>query len=142
MKALHVVLFSSLFCFAGLNTASAQAFKYTPKNPAFGGSSFNYSWLLSAAQAQDTYKDPNASSFDFNFDEDPLESFSDNLNRQLLSRISQDIFARQFGDAGLTEGTFKLGDFQVEIVEAGDGLSITLLDILKGGETQVFVPFF
>ena len=36
--------------------AQAQAFVYTPRNPAFGGNTFNYQWMLSGAAAQDTYK--------------------------------------------------------------------------------------
>ncbi len=134
-----------LACFLTLATwgLHAQTLVYKPKNPAFGGNTFNYNWLLSGAQAQDTYKDPNAEDpfAAFNFG-DPLTDFTENLNRQLLSRISQELFTSQFGDAGLTEGTYTLGGFQVEIKNTTEGVAITILDTTTGGQTQVVVPFF
>jgi len=123
-------------------SSHAQAFKYTPKNPSFGGNTFNYAWLLSSAQAQDTFKDPNASSFDFGFNNSPLDDFNQNLNRQLLGRLSQEVFKNQFGDSGLKEGSFELGGFQVDVTPTAEGIAIKIVDIKNGGETQVVVPFF
>ncbi len=123
-------------------SCQGQAFKYTPKNPSFGGNTFNYSWLLSSAQSQDTFKDPNATSFDFGFNNSPLDDFNQNLNRQLLGRLSQEVFQNQFGSSGLKEGTFELGGFQVEVKPTAEGLAIKIIDIKNGGETQVVVPFF
>ena len=48
---LCLLLLGGLLPFRG----AAQDFVYEPKNPAFGGgNTFNYSWLLSAATAQNT----------------------------------------------------------------------------------------
>ena len=36
----------------------SQDLVYKPKNPAFGGDTFNYQWMLSSAESQNFYKDP------------------------------------------------------------------------------------
>ena len=36
---------------------NAQDLVYKPKNPAFGGDTFNYQWLLSSAESQNKLKD-------------------------------------------------------------------------------------
>ena len=51
-------ILTGLFLLLVVFQVKAQDFVYTPKNPAFGGNTFNYQWLLSSAQAQDTYKSP------------------------------------------------------------------------------------
>ncbi len=146
MKTL-VILASLLLLPAGLNQLRAQGLVYRPNNPAFGGNTFNYQWMLSSAQAQDTHKDPtakNASSSAFSglgsSSGSSLQSFSDNLQRQLLSRLSQNILNKQFGDAGLKEGTFSYGDMQVVITNAAEGVIIRITDG-KGGESSITVPY-
>ncbi len=37
----------------------SQQLVYKPRNPNFGGDTFNYQWLLSSAEAQNTFEDPN-----------------------------------------------------------------------------------
>ena len=59
MKTLFTLGFLLLAPVA-LNQLRAQGLTYRPNNPAFGGNTFNYQWLLSSAQAQDTHKDPTA----------------------------------------------------------------------------------
>ena len=36
----------------------SQQLVYKPKNPNFGGDTFNYQWLLSSAESQNTFEDP------------------------------------------------------------------------------------
>lgn len=146
MKTLFIIA-SRLLLTAGLNQLRAQSLVYRPNNPAFGGNTFNYQWMLSSAQAQDTHKDPtakNASSSAFNglggSSSSSLQSFSDNLQRQLLSRLSQNILNKQFGDDGLKEGTFSYGDMQVVITKAAEGIVIRISDG-KGGESAITVPY-
>ncbi|MCY7358967.1 MAG: curli assembly protein CsgF [Rudanella sp.] len=144
MKTL-VIIASLLLLPAGLNQLRAQGLVYRPNNPAFGGNTFNYQWMLSSAQAQDTHKDPtakNASSSAFNGlgSSSSLQSFSDNLQRQLLSRLSQNILNKQFGEDGLKEGTFSYGDMQVVITNAAEGVIIRITDG-KGGESSITVPY-
>ena len=145
MKKL-IIIGSLLLLPAGMSQLRAQALTYRPNNPAFGGNTFNYQWLLSSAQAQDTYKDPTAkttspagglSGFS---NGSSLQSFSDNLQRQLLSRLSQNILSKQFGEDGLKEGTFTFGDMQVVISNAAEGVVIRITDG-KGGESTLTVPY-
>ena len=120
--------------------AQAQAFVYTPKNPAFGGNTFNYQWMLSGAAAQDTYKDPAAVARE-NAPRDPVADFQSGLQRQLLSRLSRQLLDNQFGEDQLEPGTFQFGDLTVEITEGSDGLTIRIVDG-QGGESTVTVPYF
>ena len=99
--------------------SKAQDFVYTPKNPAFGGNPYNYSWLMSSAQAQDTYKAPTDGTDPYSrYASDPAQDFAESLNRQILSRLSREIVTRQFGEDALEEGTYVLGDYQIDIGNA------------------------
>ncbi|GAB5472219.1 MAG: curli assembly protein CsgF [Maribacter sp.] len=112
-----------------------QQLVYTPVNPAFGGNTFNYQWLLSSAQAQNSFTDPNSS----DEDQTELERFQENLNNQLLSSLSRNVFSSQLGDE-LKEGSFNVGDLALEIFETGEGLVINILDTATGEQTQIIVP--
>ncbi len=114
-----------------------QDLVYTPKNPAFGGDTFNYQWLLSAAEAQNKLTDDKDASRDQRSD---VERFTENLNNQLLNRISRTLFNEQFGENGLTEGTFNFGTLFVEIFPSGEGLVINILDTSTGDQSQVIIP--
>lgn len=122
--------------------STAQSFVYTPKNPAFGGNTFNYQWMLSSAQAQDTYKAPETSSDRYGYYSDPAKDFAESLNRQILSRLSREIITRQFGEDSLEEGTYILGDYQIDIGNGTDGVSVTIVDVTTGSTTTVSVPNF
>jgi curli production assembly/transport component CsgF len=123
---------------------SAQDFTYEPKNPAFGGNYLNYSWLLNSANAQNGLTDPNAdaSSRFSSRNRSSLDSFTESLNRQLLSQISRQLITTQFGEFGLEEGTYNLGDFQVNVTPGADGLNVSIIDFANGGQTQITVPYF
>lgn len=140
MKALSKLTFFLLFSFLSMQ-AIGQDFVYTPKNPAFGGDTFNYNWLLSSAQVQDLTEDPDA--FDFrSTSENGAESFANSLNNLLLNQISREIITTQFGEDGFSDGTYELGDFQIDVATTLDGLTITVFDLAQGGETQITIPFF
>lgn len=115
----------------------SQQLVYKPINPAFGGDTFNYNWLLSSAQSQNGFTDPNQQIDD---DATTLESFTDNLNRQLLNRISTELFRQQFGNDELQPGTFTFGSLEVEITDGITGLIINILDTTTGEQTQIIVP--
>ncbi len=127
-----VVLVFSMYSFS-----FGQDLVYRPTNPAFGGDTFNYQWLLSAAEAQNTFTDASDSSRDQRSD---LERFTENLNSQLLNQISRTLFNEQFGEEGLTEGTFSFGTLFVEIFPSGEGLVINILDTSTGDQSQVIIP--
>lgn len=119
------------------SSASAQQFVYTPKNPAFGGSPLNYSWMLSSAQAQNDLGEDTSSAFN----RDPLADFETSLQRQILNQLSRELIFNRFGDLDLSQpGTFNLGDFQIEIVPGLDGVSVKVFNLLTGDETVVTVP--
>ena len=119
-----------------------QDFTYTPKNPAFGGNPYNYSWLLSSAQAQNDIKEPTTTSASSAYSTDPLKNFAESLNQQILSQLSRQIVSRQFGENALAAGTYVLGDYQIEVGDQTNGLSITILDNKTGSTTTVSVPYF
>ena len=115
-----------------------------PVNPSFGGNTFNYQWMLSSAQAQDRTKDPIRS-------DAPQPTAPQRPRRSTISRVACKVScsaaspaicsSKQFGEQELKEGVYKLGDFQVEIRNAADGVLIRIVDG-KGGETTITVPFF
>ncbi len=116
--------------------AKAQDLVYKPKNPAFGGDTFNYQWLLSSAEGQNLFKEP-ASAIDERSD---IEKFTENLNSQLLSQVSRSLFTQQFGENGITEGTYVFGSLSINVYQSSGGLTINILDTETGEETQVIIP--
>ena len=131
-----------VICFGMLgvlpNTVMAQDLVYKPINPAFGGETFNYNWLLSSAQVQDLTEPErgstgNTTSIDF---------FTESLNRQLLSQLSRELVVNQFGEDGLEEGLYTIGDFQIDIATTLEGLNISIIDVVTGEQTQIVIPFF
>ena len=119
----------------------AQDFVYQPTNPAFGGNYLNYSWLLSSAQAQNGFSEEQE---DFNdrFDRDPLADFEQTLNRQILSQITRQITQEQFGEEGLQEGQYEIGNYQIDVSPGAEAIQIVILDITTGSQTTVSVPYF
>ena len=133
----HALLASVLLLLGG--SAAGQDFVYRANNPAFGGETFNYNWLLSSAQAQDTTEDPDAVA---RRGENPLDDFAAGLNRQLLNQLSRQLVTSQFGEQGLEEGLYSFGDFQVDIANGIEGLVVTITDVGLGEQTQVIIPYF
>lgn len=115
----------------------AQEMVYKPQNPAFGGDTFNYQWLLSSAEAQNSYKEDSAFSFDEKSD---IDTFTESLNRQLLNKITSDLFREQFGSGDLAEGTYMFGSLVLEISPTDGGLLINILDTQTGDQTQIIIP--
>ncbi|MBT0608275.1 curli production assembly/transport component CsgF [Aequorivita echinoideorum] len=113
-----------------------QQLVYKAINPAFGGETFNHQWLLNAANAQNSFKDPDAAS---NNNRSTIDQFAESLNRQLLSQISRSLLGSQL-EGGLEPGTFNFGSLSLEVFESGDGLVINILDTSTGEETQIIVP--
>lgn len=129
-----ILLVMSIFCY---NNLTAQDFVYTPKNPAFGGDTFNYNWLLSSAQAQNLLEDPETNS-----EQSALETFRSTLERQLLSNISRELSGAQFGESTLEDGLYQIGDFSLDVLSTIDGLTITITDGSIGEQTQIIIPYF
>jgi len=99
--------------------AWATELVYTPVNPSFGGNPTNASGLLSVAQAQNHTRAPVAS---------PLQTFNDNLQRSILSRLSSEALSSLFGkDATLSPGTYQLAGYTITVtgVKGGDLTIVT-----------------
>lgn len=142
MKKVLLLLLVAGYC----SQVQAQALLYRPMNPAFGGNTFNYQWLQSSAQAQDKTKDPTQNSLSSSrstglTSTNSLDSFTESLSRQLLSRLTNQLLNSQFGEETLKEGTYQYGDLRVDITNASDGINIRIVDG-KGGETTLTVPYF
>lgn len=139
MRILFNTLIIVFFFVAG--KTYAQDFIYTPKNPAFGGNPYNFSWLMSSAQAQNDITKDTEDAYS-RYSSDPLESFTESLNRQILSQLSRQIVTKQFGEDALQAGTYTLGNYQIEIGDQANGINITIVDAATGSQTTVEVPYF
>ncbi len=122
-------------CFVGPMTA--QQLVYRPVNPSFGGDTFNYQWLLSSANAQNSIEDPNEVAQP---SAGSLEQFNESLNRQLLGQLSRSAFADQFGSGDIEPGTFTFGTLELEVIETLDGLVVNILDTNTAEQTQIIIP--
>ncbi len=136
MKQIQFYIFFLLLVSSFFKIA-AQQLSYEPKNPAFGGDTFNYQWLLNSANAQNSISDPNETQRE---ERTELERFTESLNRQLIGQVSRSLLSNQIGDEGLRPGKFSFGDFEVEVFDSDEGLVVEILDINTGEQTQVIVP--
>jgi len=125
-------------------SASAQALKYTPINPHFGGSSFNGAELLASAQAQRQYNAAPVASTS------ALQGFAANLDARISAGLSQYISNQLFSTSNTDSGTgtVMVGTLQVGYTrnDVTKTVSVTMTDT-KTGETQnvsyplgIFVP--
>lgn len=118
-------------------TGLAQRFVYTPVNPAFGGNTFNYSWLQASASAQNTTVDPatvQSSAVD------PLNQFANNINQQVLSQLTNRLITSQFGQGAIKPGSYTVGSYQVTVVPGGSGVVVTVTDTGTGNRTTITIP--
>jgi curli production assembly/transport component CsgF len=133
-----IVLFFLLF---GLSTTVfSQELVYVPKNPAFGGSPANYSWLKNSADTQNLFEEEFGTD---RFSRDPLEDFQNSLQRQILSQLTRDLVLQQFGEEGnIDESRFEFGEFTIEVIPGANGVEIRIFNILTGDETSITIPNF
>ncbi|WP_275315155.1 curli assembly protein CsgF [Tenacibaculum bernardetii] len=116
----------------------SQALTYKPINPFFGGNNpFGYQQILASANAQNDFQEEGQDPFQQPSD---LENFTNSLNRQLLNSLSQDLFQEQFGDQGLTVGTYVFGSLVVDVTPTNGGLSVNILNTQTGEQTQITIP--
>lgn len=139
-----LILLSFFFLGFGFHQMlQAQDLVYRPVNPAFGGDTFNYQWLLNSANAQDLSEDPRTDESLSPFsNRNNLDDFTENLNRQVLSQLSRQLVTSQFGEDGLQEGSYSIGSFDIQVENVSEGISIIINDAATGGQTQVIIPFF
>lgn len=131
------ILLSVTFLLLGLAFYDAQQMVYKPINPAFGGDTFNYQWLMTSATSQNQFDDKDTNLGKLN---SSLDSFSDSLNRQLLSQLSQKLFGSQFGEGEIKPGTYVFGSMYLEITQTSNGLLISILNTTTGEQSEIVVP--
>ncbi|MCZ2085540.1 MULTISPECIES: curli production assembly/transport component CsgF [unclassified Kaistella] len=125
-----------LYLILGMSFIGAQQFVYKPINPAFGGDTFNYQWLLSSAASQNQFKG-DTSLYD---SLSSLDSFTESLNRQLLSQLSQKLFGDQFGDGNLKPGNYTFGSMYVQVTQSDKGLIVRILNTSTGEQSEIIIP--
>jgi|TARA_B110000881_G_scaffold207682_1_gene212127 curli production assembly/transport component CsgF len=109
-----------------------QQLVYTPINPAFGGSEFNYAWMLSSAESQNKFEDDGGAlgglgDFDFDF-----------LNDGSL--FDADLGGQNLNGLPTTQGTSSNGNLEYEVIEGLDGLIINILNAATGEQSQIIIP--
>lgn len=119
-------------------TGFSQQLVYRPINPAFGGDTFNYQWLLSSAQAQNSLEEGGRSTLSTN----PLNDFETNLNRQILNQLSREVIDEIFGEGSLQDGTFEFGSLQINIASETEGVNIDIVNSRDGSRTNILVPYY
>ena len=129
-------LFFFTLVLLGLQSVNAQDLVYKPKNPAFGGDTFNYQWMASSAESQNKFIDKSI----VRVEQTELERFTASLNSLLLSQISSSLFKQQFGNDGIKIGSYTFGSLSVEVYPSSGGLTVDILDTKTGGQTQVIIP--
>lgn len=118
--------------------AYSQELVYHPINPSFsGGNPFNAAWLMSNATTQNSFSETS----DYNgYNNDPFADFENNLKRQILSQLSNQISKDIFGDDILTQGKYEFGNFIIEIIPGLDGLNVQIFDNSTGNTTTFVIP--
>lgn len=119
--------------------ALGQDFVYQPKNPAFGGSPYNYSWMMNSANKQNQFKD-SGSGFSRR---DPLQNFEESLQRQVLSQLTRQIIGDRFGEGNINldeKSSYEFGEFNIQVNPGPDGVSVNINNILTGESTSVTIP--
>ncbi|WP_347219081.1 curli production assembly/transport component CsgF [Chryseobacterium sp.] len=128
-----------LIFIAGIFQGKSQQLVYKPINPAFGGDTFNYQWLLSSANAQNQFDEKN--DYSNLLDRmNSLDSFTQSLNRQILSELSRKLFEDQFGDGDIQPGNYLFGSLYLQITNTNQGLLINILDTGTGDQSEIVIP--
>lgn len=134
MKIFYILLFFT----TGFFLVKSQQLVHKPMNPAFGGDTFNYQWLLSSANAQNQFDDKDSNGALRN--SNSLSNFSQSLNRQVLSQLSSKLFNDKFGGEGLEAGNYIFGSLYVQISQTSQGMMISILDTETGEQSEVVIP--
>ncbi|BAP30276.1 curli production assembly/transport component CsgF [Chryseobacterium sp. StRB126] len=135
MKTIVIIL----IFIAGIFQGKSQQLVYKPINPAFGGDTFNYQWLLSSANAQNPF-DEKKDYTNLLDRMNSLDSFTQSLNRQILSELSRKLFEDQFGSGNIQPGNYLFGSLYLQITNTNQGLLINILDTGTGDQSEIVIP--
>jgi curli production assembly/transport component CsgF len=117
--------------------ALAQDITYQPVDPSFGGNPFNSAHLLGIANAQNTYKDPKATT-----SSSQADIFARQLQSRLLSALSSQITDAIFGDNPQQHGTISFGGQTITFDRGLDDVTLTITNDGSGEVTTIVVPTF
>ncbi|MBO2680723.1 curli production assembly protein CsgF [Shewanella algae] len=121
-----LIVAGALLAFSG----QATELVYTPINPSFGGNPLNGSFLLSKAQAQN---DNQAASNEKDF----VTRFKESLERNIINSITRGV-----ADGEITDGVYDTGDYRVEVASTGNGVMLTITNLLSGEVTVIEMPIY
>ncbi|GGI82828.1 curli assembly protein CsgF [Shewanella gelidii] len=127
MKNKLYMLFASILIVASSN---ATELIYTPVNPSFGGSPLNGTFLLNKANAQN---DHTSATSEKSF----VTRFKESLERNIMNTITRGVAT---GD--ISDGVYDTGDFRIEVATVGDGVVITITNLLTGEITVIEMPVY
>lgn len=117
--------------------AAAQDITYQPIDPTFGGNPFNSAHLLGIANAQNDYKDPNATT-----NSSQADIFARQLQSRLLSALSSQIVNAIFGENPQESGTISFGGQTINFVRSLTEVTLTITDDDTGEVTTIVIPTF
>ena len=139
MKMKTKVLFATLVMVALLFSfnASASYLVWTPIFPSFGGSPFNGPWLINQAEAQKPEKVQK-----YWWQRDPIETFEQDLTRQMLSRLARKIIDNAFGEEAMEPGHYEIGNYVIDVTTDAAGISVNIVDPVTGNSTTVTIPYY
>ncbi len=142
LKRFLLFTFAMLLFISLMNiTIYSQQLVYTPINSSFGGYYFNSQWMLSEAQAQNGFTAPQSQSAYSPYG-NTLQSFTQSLQSQILGQLSQQITKNIFGESGLKEGQYQIGNYSISVTPGTNGVVITIFDSSTGGQSTIEVPYF
>ncbi len=119
-------------CLSG--AAHAGELVYRPISPSFGGNPFISSNQLAVANIENRFVEEPQS-----FQSDPLDDFTDSIQRRILSELSRDITDAIFGDNAEESGVFEIEGTIISFETVGDEINIAITDD-TGASTSITVP--
>ncbi|AYV15109.1 curli assembly protein CsgF [Shewanella algae] len=121
-----LIVAGTLLAFSG----QATELVYTPINPSFGGNPLNGSFLLSKAQAQNNNQAAGN-------EKDFVTRFKESLERNIINSITRGV-----ADGEITDGVYDTGDYRVEVASTGNGVMLTITNLLSGEVTVIEMPIY
>lgn len=115
--------------FSPLSWGGNMVFQFI--NPNFGGNPNNGSYLLSSANAQNSYKDPNGYDFESSMPS-ALDNFSSAVQSQLLGSLMGNINQGK-------PGRLVTKDFIVDVTNVDGRLTMNILDRATGKSSTIEV---
>ncbi len=130
----------SIFAFVFLlfvTTPAVADMVYKPINPSFGGDPFNSSHLQGLASSQKLHTSSSSSS---SSNQTAAQRFLSMLQSRLYSSLASQVAEAIFGENAKESGSVTFDDQQVEFVNTGTEIQISITDFLTGEVTNISVP--